>query len=56
MKINIMSMTEIDKISQTIGGDSFSRVEFIEAIIDIQSIINGSTNLLNPEYKNKRGK
>ena len=56
MKIDIISTSEIDKIAQRIGGDSFARVEFIKAVIDIQSIINGGIDLLNPKYKKKRGK
>ena len=56
MKIDIISTSEIDEIAQRIGGDSFARVEFIKAIVDIQSIINGGTHLLNPKYQKKEGK
>lgn len=56
MKIDIISTSEIDAIAQRIGGDTFARIQFIGAIIDIQSVINGGTHLLNPKYQKKEGK
>jgi hypothetical protein len=51
--IKIVSPSEFETLATKVGGDKISRIELINAILDINGLIKGDKRILNPEYKKK---
>ena len=52
--IKIISPGEFETLATRVGGDEFSRIELINSILDINEIMEGRSQLINPKHRRKK--
>tara|TARA_R100000152_G_C6663205_1_gene101533 strand:+ start:460 stop:639 length:180 start_codon:yes stop_codon:yes gene_type:complete len=52
--IKIISPSEFETLATRVGGDEMSRIELINAILDINSLMEGAKGLVNPQHRRKK--